>query len=170
MTLSLQLILAFVALVTFFVIFRSIRKSNLQIEESFFWLLFSTILLVLSIFPSIIIFFSKLLGFQSPANFVFLFIIFLLMVNQYKIKSNSESSDGRYDISLIPRAGEYPGMIMELKSEKGLSDEALEHLAVEALKQIKEKRYETEMQIEGVKRILKLGIAFSGKKVLIQAE
>ena len=85
MTLSLQLILAFVALVTFFVIFRSIRKSNLQIEESFFWLLFSTILLVLSIFPSIIIFFSKLLGFQSPANFVFLFINFLLMVNQYKL-------------------------------------------------------------------------------------
>lgn len=85
MTLPLQLLLAFVALGTFFVIFRSIRKSNLQIEESFFWLLFSTILLISSICPSIIIFFSKLLGFQSPANFVFLFIIFLLMINQYKL-------------------------------------------------------------------------------------
>ena len=61
-------------------------------------------------------------------------------------------------------------MIMELKSEKGLSDEELENLAVEALNQIKDKRYETEMKTEGVKRILKLGIAFSGKKVLIQAE
>ena len=93
-----------------------------------------------------------------------------LMDTQYKIRSNRESGDGRYDISLIPRAGEYPGMIMELKSEKGLSDEELENLAVEALNQIKDKRYETEMKTEGVKRILKLGIAFSGKKVLIQAE
>ena len=61
-------------------------------------------------------------------------------------------------------------MIMELKSEKGLSNEELEKLSVEALNQINGKRYETEMQIEGVKRILKLGIAFSGKKVLIKAE
>ena len=91
-----------------------------------------------------------------------------LMDNQYKIKSNRESGDGRYDISLIPRAGEYPGMIMELKSEKGLSDEELENLAVEALNQIKDKRYETEMQSEGVECILKLGIAFSGKRVIIK--
>jgi hypothetical protein len=69
MTLSLQLILAFVALVTFFVIFRSIRKSNLQIEESFFWLLFSTILLVLSIFPSIIIFFFKITRISITSEF-----------------------------------------------------------------------------------------------------
>lgn len=93
-----------------------------------------------------------------------------LMDNQYKIKSNRESGDGRYDISLMPRDGEYPGMIMELKSEKGLSDEELEKLSVEALNQINGKRYETEMKSEGVKRILKLGIAFSGKRVVIKTE
>lgn len=38
-----------------------------------------------------------------------------LMDNQYKIKSNRESGDGRYDISLIPREERYPGIIMELK-------------------------------------------------------
>lgn len=90
------------------------------------------------------------------------------MDNQYKIKSNRESGDGRYDICLIPRDGKYPGMIMELKYQKGLSDEELERLSVEALNQIKDKWYETEMQSEGVKCILKLGVAFSGKKVIIK--
>lgn len=85
MTIGLQLILAIVALATAFVILRSIRKSHLQIEESFFWLFFSAILLVFSLFPSLIIFLAKCLGFQSPANFVFLFIIFLLVINQYKL-------------------------------------------------------------------------------------
>ena len=90
-----------------------------------------------------------------------------LMDNQYKIRSNRESGDGRYDICLIPRDNRYPGIIMELKSETGLSDEALESLSVEALEQIHDKRYDLEMRNDGIKNILKLGISFSGKKVII---
>lgn len=93
-----------------------------------------------------------------------------LMDDQYKIKSNRESGDGRYDISLIPRDGKHPGIIMELKSEGRLSEAALEKLSVEALDQIKKRRHDAEMQGDGVARILKLGIAFSGKKVKIKAE
>ena len=93
-----------------------------------------------------------------------------LMDNQYKIKSNRESGDGRYDISLIPRNGKHPGIIIELKSETGLSNEALDALSVEALDQINDKRYDEEMRSDGVEHILKLGIAFSGKKVKIKTE
>ena len=91
-----------------------------------------------------------------------------LMDAQYRIKSNRESGDGRYDISMIPRESRYPGILMELKWKKNLSAEALEQLAEEALHQIDEKRYETEMKEEGAKEILRLGIAFSGKKVRIK--
>lgn len=90
-----------------------------------------------------------------------------LMDDQYKIKSNRESGDGRYDISLIPRDGKHPGIIMELKAKKGLSEEGLEKLAAEALGQIEEKKYDVEMRSNGVNDILKLGVAFSGKKVKI---
>lgn len=90
-----------------------------------------------------------------------------LMDSQYKIKSNRESGDGRYDIALIPRKAKYPGIIMELKWGKDLGDEALEKLAQEALHQIDDKRYEVEMKKDGISNILKLGIAFSGKKVKI---
>ena len=48
-----------------------------------------------------------------------------LMDNQYKIKSNRESGDGRYDISLIPRENRYPGIILELKWKNGLSADCL---------------------------------------------
>lgn len=93
-----------------------------------------------------------------------------LMDNQYKIKSNRESGDGRYDICLIPRDGKYPGILMELKSETGLNEDELKALSAEALDQINDKRYDTEMRSEGVESILKLGIAFSGKKVRIKTE
>lgn len=46
---------------------------------------------------------------------------------------NRESGDGRYDISMFPRDAKYPGIIMELKSEKDLNDKALESLTAEAL-------------------------------------
>lgn len=93
-----------------------------------------------------------------------------LMDNQYKIKSNRESGDGRYDICLIPRDGKHPGILMELKSETGLNEDELKVLSAEALDQINDKRYDAEMRSDGVEGILKLGIAFSGKKVRIKTE
>lgn len=93
MGIGLQILLAGVAILTSFTILRSIRKSHLQIEYSFFWLIFSLILFVFAILPSLISSISSLLGFQSPSNFVFLVVIFLLIINQYhltKIISKNE--------------------------------------------------------------------------------
>ena len=91
-----------------------------------------------------------------------------LMDNQYKIKSNREAGDGRYDICLIPRKNIYPGIIMELKWKKDLADDSLELLAKEVLSQIDKNRYDLEIKEDGITDILKFGIAFSGKKIQIQ--
>ncbi len=93
-----------------------------------------------------------------------------LMDNHYKIKSNRESGDGRYDISLIPRDGRYPGIIMELKWKKDLSADKLIELADEALAQIDNRRYDAEMKEDGIQDILRFGIAFSGKKVSVKTK
>ena len=93
-----------------------------------------------------------------------------LMDNHYEIRSNRESGDGRYDISLFPREKRYPGIIMELKSDSGLNEESLEKLSIDAIAQINDKRYDSEMYSRGVKNIVKLGVAFSGKKVVIKTE
>jgi hypothetical protein len=84
------------------------------------------------------------------------------------MSSNRESGDGRYDISMFPRKKKLPGIIMELKSAKDLDEVKLNSLAEEALKQIDDKGYDAEMREEGIAVILKLGIAFSGKKVKVQ--
>lgn len=91
-----------------------------------------------------------------------------MMDNQYKIKSNRESGKGRFDIGLIPRDDKYPGMIMELKWKKNLDDDELTLLADEALCQIHSMEYDSEMKSEGVKKILKFGIAFFGKSVCVK--
>ena len=93
-----------------------------------------------------------------------------LMDNQYKIKSNRESGDGRYDICLIPREEKYPGIIMELKWKEKLSEATLVSLAEEALVQIDELRYDSELVEDGIADIIKFGIAFSGKKVCIKTK
>ena len=93
-----------------------------------------------------------------------------LMDNQYMVRSNRESGEGRYDISLIPRENKYPGVILELKWGKDLEDNKLELLSKEALNQINDKSYSIEMIDNGVKNIIKMGIAFSGKKVKICTE
>ena len=93
-----------------------------------------------------------------------------LMDNQYKIKSNRESGDGRYDICLFPKISKYPGIIMELKWGNNLNLDTLDELALEALYQINQKRYDSEMSEMGITNILKLGVAFSGKKVRIQTK
>ena len=93
-----------------------------------------------------------------------------LMDNQYKIKSNREAGDGRYDICLIPRKNTYPGIIMELKWKKDLADDSLELLTKEALSQIDKNRYDLEIKEDGITDILKFGIAFSGKKIQIQTK
>lgn len=91
-----------------------------------------------------------------------------LMDNRYKIKSNRESGDGRYDISMFPKEERNPGIIMELKWKKALSTEELDRLAEDAFAQIEDMRYDSEMKEEGIKEILKFGIAFTGKEVCIK--
>ena len=91
-----------------------------------------------------------------------------LMDNQYRIQSNRESGDGRYDIGLIPRTNCYPGILIELKWKRRLEAEALDALAEEALDQIDQKRYDSELKAVGIKDIMTFGIAFSGKRVRIK--
>ncbi|MHC3596242.1 DUF2304 domain-containing protein [Streptococcus suis] len=83
MSLLFQCVLIFVSLLTCTFILRAIRKSQVQIDDSLFWIFFSLILLLFSIFPVFAEAISKILGIASAVNFIFLFIIFLLLINQF---------------------------------------------------------------------------------------
>ena len=92
-----------------------------------------------------------------------------LFGNSY-VTSNRESGDGRYDIALSPKVSNLRGIIIELKAEKNCNENELQELAKTALKQINDKKYDTELKSKGVKTIYKYGVAFSGKHVAVEAE
>lgn len=84
------------------------------------------------------------------------------MSSRYFIRSNREAGDGRFDLVLEPKFPSLPGIIFEFKAEKVESN--LMSAAEKALKQIDEKRYDTELKSRGITEIVKYGIAFSGKE------
>ena len=88
----------------------------------------------------------------------------------YKSTSNKEPGKGRYDIQLRPIVKNLPGLIIELKSAKNCSEGELNELATTALKQINDKKYDTELKSSGVNNIIKYGVAFSGKNVAVVSE
>lgn len=80
---ALRVILIAGALATVAFMLWRIRRSRMQIRDSIFWIIFSGILLVLSIFPDLASWASQLLGFVAPINFVYLFIIFVLLIRMF---------------------------------------------------------------------------------------
>ena len=89
-----------------------------------------------------------------------------LPASSYEVNSNKESGYGRYDISIIPKDLTKKAIIMEFKTIriKENKDTALDS----AIKQLVEKKYETEILKRGIKDILRFGVVFDGKQVWIK--
>lgn len=83
MTLLLRVVLIVVSVLTTILILRKIRQSKLQIEDSLFWIGFSFMLILFSVFPIVPAVLSELAGTYSTSNFIFLFVIFLLIVKLF---------------------------------------------------------------------------------------
>lgn len=64
-------------------ILKRIRQSKLQIEYAIFWIIFSGILLIFSIFPFLVAIFTRMIGIELPVNFIFLFFIFILILKAF---------------------------------------------------------------------------------------
>ena len=75
------LLIAAIGLVVF--LLHSIKKSKMSIEDALFWMGFSFLILLMSIFPEIPSFLSDAIGFMSPVNYVFLFFIFVLIIRDF---------------------------------------------------------------------------------------
>jgi len=80
MSIYLRIVLVIASLLTFAYICRKLRKSQLQVSDALFWIIFSFILIVLGVVPKVAYILSEMIGIQAPVNFVFLVIIFMLMI------------------------------------------------------------------------------------------
>ena len=97
----------------------------------------------------------------------FMLGVLLTLGDKYIITSNRESGYGRYDIALEPKDKNNYGLIFEFK----IGDKnSIEDKAREALAQINEKKYDISMKNNGVLKVIKIGMAFSGKDVAIESQ
>lgn len=83
MTPIFRIILIVVSILSTWYILKKIRQSKLQIEYAIFWIIFSGVLVIISLFPWLVSLFTRLLGMQLPVNFVFMVFIFILLVKLF---------------------------------------------------------------------------------------
>lgn len=84
----------------------------------------------------------------------------------HRVRSNREVAYGRADVLVIPASPGQPGVVLEFKRKE--KDRTLEGMAQDALKQIQDRKYIRELEAAGASPIHALGIAFSGKDVVVR--
>ena len=101
----------------------------------------------------------------EPERFYHGFVLGLIvdLAGKYHITSNRESGFGRYDVVMEPLQKQ------EFKVQNPAKEESLQHTVKNALLQIEEKNYDTELLARGIpkSKIRHYGFAFCGKEVLI---
>ncbi len=93
MTIELRMVLIAAALLTLVFIGRKVRDSKVRLEDSIFWFCFAGLLFIVSLFPQIFIALSNLAGTYAPVNFVFLFFIFILLIQSFNLSMRISRAD-----------------------------------------------------------------------------
>lgn len=108
-------------------------------------------------------------AFKEPERVYHMFVLGLLaqMGHRYHIRSNRESALGRYDIMMIPKTRQDPGLVIEFKLAKQVAD--LDSALATGLAQIQSQNYRAELEAHGVTKIREIALAFCGKTVKIRS-
>ena len=83
MTVILRCVLIVVSILLTFFVLKKIRQSKVKIEDSIFWVMFSLMMVVFSNFPGLADILSDFVGTYSTSNFIFMFVIFILLVKVF---------------------------------------------------------------------------------------
>lgn len=81
--------------ITAIFVLRKIKKSQFKIGDTLYWLFFCLFLLLMSVFPKAIYWVSNLIGFESPSNFIFVAIIFLLLVKIFLLDARVSRNEDK---------------------------------------------------------------------------
>ena len=83
MTLVLRILLLIGALFAMGIVINSVRKSKIRISDSVYWVVSAGLLVLFALIPQLAYFFSGLFGFMSPANFVLLLVIVMILIRLF---------------------------------------------------------------------------------------
>jgi hypothetical protein len=105
---------------------------------------------------------------NEPERIYHAFMLGLLASLQttHEIISNRESGIGYYDFLIIPKDVNQNAVVLEFKAPKDPNAD-LDNEAVDALQQIRRKKYVMQLDNKGIKKVISVGIAFARKDVRI---
>ena len=83
MTLVLRILLLIGALFAMGIVINSVRKSKIRISDSVYWVVSAGILVLFALIPQLAYFFSGLFGFMSPAIFVLMLVIVMILIRLF---------------------------------------------------------------------------------------
>lgn len=85
MSIELRIALIAITIVYTIIILKLIKKKEVNLYFSIFWIFSICVLIFSIIFPNIIIKISKIIGFQTPVNMMFCFAIFVSFYLIFKL-------------------------------------------------------------------------------------
>ena len=108
------------------------------------------------------------LAVSQPEISYHMFVLGLLVAfeGEYSVRSNRESGYGRYDVMLIPHDKSKVGVVIEFKTARR---QTLDQAVDDAILQIQDKQYASELRAQGVVNIIGYGVAFAGKELFVKS-
>ncbi len=132
MSVVLRVILLIAAVISAWWILLKIRKCKVKMEDAIFWVCFAVILLVMGVFPNFTYWLTRVLGMQSPANLIFLIIIFLLLEKVFTLSIITSQLEDKVTV---------------LSAEVALRSHADERVSAEEEKQIQGLGFEKDKSV-----------------------
>ena len=79
---SIRIIILMLLAALFIIAFTThfLRKGRMPEKYALLWYFFGLAVIILSLFPNLMSYFSKLFGFESPANMIFIILIAILLL------------------------------------------------------------------------------------------
>lgn len=123
MTPIFRCILITASLLTMAFMMRKIRQAKVQIEAAMFWVIMALILVVFSLFPNVADACARMLGIYSTPNFLFMFMIFLLMVKVFGMTLQvSQLESKQKELVQMIALSEKEREVLELRLRELLAD------------------------------------------------
>lgn len=127
---TLRFLLLFGAVFTAGWILHKIKKLKVKMEDAIFWIVFAGVLCLMGVFPEFTYWLTGVMGILSPANLIFLVVIFLLIEKVFTLSiivSQLEEKVSTLSAEVALRSHAADKMIRELKNKDDDKEEGGEN-------------------------------------------
>lgn len=117
MSYYLRFVILLASILTLFYVLNKIRKAQIQLQDSLFWIFLGILFVVMGAFPQVVYFLTRLMGFQAPVNLIFLVMIFILLIKVFLSSIKISQLENKLD-SLVQEMAISENLKEQEKDEK----------------------------------------------------